>query len=289
MTTLLTGGTGQTSTAIAKHLLSFKKPYLITFHSREPSSNSPSVKFSWTDESTWPGLFEKAPDIRNVYLCAFNQVPDHVLVALKFIDFCIGRGAKRFVLLLGSTAEVGGPNGGEIWSGLIERGVEYAVLLPTWFMENFLFGGLIPHHKTITQEDKLYSACGDGKCAMVSVEDIGEVGYHALTDDTPHNCSHRLYGPEALSHDKLAKIMSEILVRTITHIALATEERIKQLSSAGLPDQYAQFIAFLERRTAQGTEDHTNDVVQRIAGREGITWRDFVERHKEIWKKHVEG
>lgn len=83
--------------------------------------------------------------------------------------------------------------------------------------------------------------------------------------------------------------MSDILGRTITHIALPTDERIQQLKTAGLPDQYAQFIGFIEGVSAGGAENVTNDVVQKVAGRDGVTWKQFVEEHKEAWKKHVEG
>lgn len=216
-------------------------------------------------------------------------MPDYIAVALKFVDFCIGKGAKRFVLLLGSSAEIGGPNGGEIWQGLVDRGVEYAIIMPTWFMENFLQGGIVPHHKTIVEEDTFYSSCGEGRNAQVSIDDIGAVVFHALTDEKPHNCAHTLMGPESLTHDEMAETMSEVLGRKIKHVHLPSEERIAQLIGWGLPAEYAGFLVSLEGRTKAGTEDKVNDVVQKVVSREGKTWRDFVEEHRGVWAKHVEG
>lgn len=52
-----------------------------------------------------------------------------------FVDYAIQEhGVKRFVLMGGTSSEPGGQHVGKVWSHLLERGVDYCVLRPTWFM-----------------------------------------------------------------------------------------------------------------------------------------------------------
>jgi hypothetical protein len=59
------------------------------------------------------------------------------------------------------------------------------------------------HFETITQHNKLFTACADGKIPWVSADDIALVAFHALTDDKPHNCAYRILGPELLTYDEV--------------------------------------------------------------------------------------
>ncbi len=56
----------------------------------------------------------------------------------QFIDLAIQKGVKRFVLLSASVADLGdGPSMAKVSKYITERGVEYAILKPTWFMRKF--------------------------------------------------------------------------------------------------------------------------------------------------------
>jgi hypothetical protein len=59
------------------------------------------------------------------------------------------------------------------------------------------------HFETITQYNKLFTACADGKIPWVSAGDIALVAFHALTDEKPHDCAYRILGPELLTYDEV--------------------------------------------------------------------------------------
>ena len=61
------------------------------------------------------------------------------------------------------------------------------------------------HFTSIRDEGKIYSACADGKISFVSANDIAAVAYRALTDEQPHNCDHRVLGPELLTYDQVCQ------------------------------------------------------------------------------------
>lgn len=140
MAILLTGGTGKTSTHLANFLQDAKIPFLLA--SRKGEAGAPSgmhaVKFDWLDSSTYDSPFQHASlngeSISAIYLIS-PGVPDPVPSMTAFIDVAVKKyGVKRFVLLGGSTSEQDGLHVGKVWQHLVDLGVGYCVLRPTWFM-----------------------------------------------------------------------------------------------------------------------------------------------------------
>ncbi len=119
----------------------------------------------------------------------------------KFIDLAKHNGVTRFVLLSSSALEAGGPAHGKVHEYLVGLGVEYAVLRPTWFMENF---SEEQRAKTIREEGKVYSAAEDGRIPWVSVEDIAAVGFRALVDEKSMDKDLVILGSELLSYDDVS-------------------------------------------------------------------------------------
>ena len=97
--------------------------------------------------------------------------------------------------------EVGdGPSFGEISGYVAGLGVEFAILRPTWFMENF---SEMQHLATIRDQSMIITATGEGKLPFVSAEDIAECAYRALTDEKAGNTDHLIFGSELFSYDEV--------------------------------------------------------------------------------------
>ena len=139
MAILLTGGTGKTSFHLANFLQDAKIPFILA--SRKGEAGTPSgtlaVKFDWLDSSTYDNPFQhealSGKKISAIYLVSptvFDPVPS----VKAFIDNAVKKhGVKRFVLLGGSSLEQDGFYMGTVWQHLVDLGVEYCVLRPTWF------------------------------------------------------------------------------------------------------------------------------------------------------------
>lgn len=52
---------------------------------------------------------------------------------------------------------------------------------------------------------------------------------------------------------------------------------------AGLPEQFAQFMTYLEVRTAKGGEEWTEKDFQKVTGEKGQTFDDWVQENKQVW------
>ncbi|KAK3322753.1 nucleoside-diphosphate-sugar epimerase family protein [Apodospora peruviana] len=287
MAILLTGGTGaQTAVQIASRCAEANIPFL--YASRRGSDDSdapPAVKFDWTDSSTFAApfahIFPGRETITAVYLTSPPGVQEAENPMNAFVDYAITRGVKRFVLMAGTTAEIGRPGPGKVWEHLAQKGVEYAVCRPSWFMENFSSG---LHVATIKNESKVYSCCGNAKVPHISAIDIGNVAFAALTQTEPPNTDFRIVGPELLTYDEVAAKLSKVLGRHIENVNLSQEDRVKHLTSLGLPGHVAKFMGYLEGLTAGGFEEHMNDTVEKVTGKKPIPFEEFVENNKHLWE-----
>ncbi|OAS99920.1 ergot alkaloid biosynthetic protein A, variant [Blastomyces dermatitidis ER-3] len=317
MTILLLGGRGKTTRRLASILSTCapEVPFLVASRTSSPSSPYKHVKFDWFDESTWAQPFNavstsasasavrtefqySSSPITGVYIVG-PPILDMVPLMKRFIDFARGRGVRRFVLLSSSVLERGGFAMGQVHdylAGLEENGVkeaeaeaeaeggiEWAALRPSWFMENFSEG---QHLLSIKEESKIYSATGEGRVPFVSAEDIARVAFRALTDARPHNTEHLILGPELLSYDDLADILSSVLGRTIAHVKLSEAELAARMESTlGIPQDYAQMLAVLETNIKNGEEDRMNDDVEKVTGKGPRRFRDFSEASSGCWVK----
>ncbi|KIW93558.1 uncharacterized protein Z519_06163 [Cladophialophora bantiana CBS 173.52] len=283
MAILLTGGTGKTSIRVASLLQDAKVPFLLASRRGQAAApeGMPAVKFDWLNPSSYDDPFKyRFPDqekISAVYLVS-PEIPDPAPPMNAFIDLAVEKHqVKRFVLLAGNSVEKGSHHVGKVWQHLIDIGVEYCVVRATWFMEQ-------EHLTTIKNENKLYTACGDGKAPFISATDIAAVAFRALTDKAPQRCDYRLLGPELLSYDEIAVKLSNGLGRKIDHVRLSAEDNVQRYIEAGCPEHYAALLTLLETMTAQGTEERMNNDVEKVTGRPPITFDDWVQVHKSIWR-----
>lgn len=107
--------------------------------------------------------------------------------------------------------------------------------------------------------------------------DIAAVAGHALLDEAAHNTDHILTGPEALSYDDAAAILSRRTGRTVTHRSVPVDEAAGRIAAHGIPADFTGQLAALDLDISTGAEDRVTDTVQRVTGRAPRSFRRFVE------------
>lgn len=204
---LLLGSTGKIASRIVPFLSTAGYTTLLASRSgisQSSLNNCHSVKFDWFDSSTWSPLFTSHP-ISALFIIA-PPILDCVPLMKSFIDLALRHHVKRFVLLSASLIDVGdGPSFSEVSGYIAGLGVEWAVLRPTWFMENFSEQQYLP---SIRDEDRILTATGEGRVPFVSADDIADVAYRALVDEKSHDTDHLILGPELFSYDEVSSLPS---------------------------------------------------------------------------------
>jgi festuclavine dehydrogenase len=222
----------------------------------------------------------------------------------SFIDLALQHHVKRLVLLSASLMDVGdGPNFSEVSGYIAGLGVEWAVLRPTWFMENFSEQQYLP---SIRDEDRILTATGDGRVPFVSAEDIADVAYRALVDEKSHDTDHLILGPELFSYDEvsslpplvdlgltyqtqIAEIFTKALGRTITHIKITEDQVAAGMEQWGIPPDYARMLAGLDTAIKDGKENRLNDVVLKVTGHPPKKFEVYLGEctAREVWDKKL--
>ncbi|KAK0189538.1 hypothetical protein F5146DRAFT_1138937 [Armillaria mellea] len=267
----------ETATRIARLLQDANQPVLLTSRKGVVPEPFKGVKFDWLDPSTFESVFTADPNIDRVYLVTPAGSTDPLPHVKPFIDLAVQKGVKRFVLLSASALEPGQPPMGKVHEYLLLLKVDYAVIRPSWFFENFS----TLHLPSIKGQNTIFTASADGKIGFISADDIADLAVSTLTDEKSHNTDHILTGPELLSYDDVAAIFSEVLGRKITHTRITIEELQKRYLAFGLPEDYAVNLSSLDDLNANGGEERLFVAPKKIAGKR--TLRNFVEANKDLF------
>ncbi|KAF8970166.1 hypothetical protein BDZ97DRAFT_1646321, partial [Flammula alnicola] len=104
---------------------------------------------------------------------------------------------------------------------------------------------------------QIFSGTGDGRIAFISADDIAHSALEALTAEKSPNKDLLVLGPDLYSYDEVqqvAKLLTSIPGREITHKKYSTEEAAKILEGLGLSPKYVNFLATLEANAGKGNE-----------------------------------
>ncbi|MGA0601085.1 ergot alkaloid biosynthesis protein [Caulobacter sp. KR2-114] len=271
---LVTGGTGKTGRRLALALAARgARPRLASRTAEGPDT----VRFDWNTPATWePAL----SGVGAAYLLAPQAAPETIAAVIAFSDRAIAAGCRRLVLLSASLLPLGGPGHGQIHAWLAEHAPEWAVLRPSWFMQNFSEGQLLG---PIRAEGAIYTAAGDGRVGFVSADDIAACAAACLTVPEPPNRDAILTGPRAISYDEAAMIVSRVSGRPVTHHRIGADQLAARHLDHGLTPAAAQGLAMMDLAIAAGAEDRTTGEVQALTGRPPIAFEDFARAAAASW------
>jgi ergot alkaloid biosynthesis protein len=274
-TILVTGGTGKTGAVLAARLR--EAGVSVRIASRRASAGSDAAVFDWADAATYGSALG---GVDRVYLVAPTGDPNPERVMAPFLRRAVDAGVRRAVLLSSSAIPDGGPALGKVHQAVRELTPEWSVLQPSWFMQNFTTG---QHGGTIKSGGGIITAAGDGKVGFIDAADIAEAAFYALTDPLPHNKAHILTGPQALSYDEVASVLSDAAGKTIRHVRISRAELIARLTAFGIPPDYAALLADLEEAVQDGVEDRVTGAVEEVTGRAPKSFAAFAQDNAGAW------
>ncbi|MBE8522767.1 NAD(P)H-binding protein [Amycolatopsis sp. H6(2020)] len=263
---LVLGGTGTTGRRVVAGLRAAGVPARAA--TRKPGEAG-QVRFDWADRSTHAGALR---GVSAVYLLApIGEAAPAGLVA-PFLDDALAAGVRRVVLLSSSAVTPDTPGLGDL-QRLVRAAPEWAVLKPSWFMQNFTGEHLVAQG---VRDGEIVTATGDARVAFVDAGDIAAVAVRALTDPEPHNTEHVLTGPAAVSYAEAAAIVAAQLGRPVRHRAVSAADFAALLTSSGIPAEFARVLAALDEDIRRGAEDRVTPVVEQVTGRPARSFETFV-------------
>ncbi|REK90828.1 NAD-dependent epimerase/dehydratase family protein [Streptomyces inhibens] len=270
---LVTGATGTTGSRLVPRLTARGFPVRAAGRRPTQQAGARPIRFDWHDPATHHRALDGAA---RLYLVPPVAAPDPAAVMLPFLERARTAGVRRVVLLSSSALPAGGPGVGQVHAALPDLFDEWAVLRPSWFMQNFTGSHL--HARSIRTDGTILTATGTGRVAFVDADDIAAVAVHALVDEpAPPGPDLVITGPQALSYDEIAATLTAVTGRPVRHRPLTYEQQRDRLA-AEIPEEFAALLARLDRAIAEGTEDRVTDTVERLTGQPPRSFRAFADQ-----------
>jgi uncharacterized protein YbjT (DUF2867 family) len=168
----------------------------------------------------------------------------------------------------------------DVEKALQGSGMAWTILRPHVFMQNLL--DVAPR---IARDGNIRSASGDGKIPFIDTRDIAAVAEVALTGRGHEAKKYVLTGPEALSYGDVARIISEVIGRTIEYVAESPEEARERLFKEGAPPWLIEgYLALAAYQRAGGATAMVSPTVSQILGRPARSFAEFVRDHAATFR-----
>jgi len=237
-------------------------------------------KFDFKDQSLFKDVLEDIDKILLVRPPAISKVKKYIFPFLKEIKkhsikhtvFLSLQGVERNPLVPHYRVE----------KYIKEVGIPYTFLRPSFFMQNLT----TTHLKEIKEDDEIFIPAGNGKTNFIDVRDIAKVAFLTLTEKGHINKAYELTGKNALSYYEIANILTEKLDRKITYkdpsIISFYKRKKKEAMNTG------KIIVMIGLYTVAkfGMADSTTNEIEKLLGREPISFSEFVEDYREYWMKN---
>lgn len=162
---------------------------------------------------------------------------------------------------------------------LMASGVNYTILRPNFFMENFSTGFIAP----MIAQGGIFLAAGDAKTSFISTADIAAVTARAFQNEH-YGIAYNLSGPQALNHAEVASIISEVSGKEVIYHAISESAMFQGARDSGLPEGAAKYLAVLYDAVRHGWMAAVTDDVKKITGQAPISFAEFVRKNAACWK-----
>lgn len=149
---------------------------------------------------------------------------------------------------------------------LEDSGLAYTILRPPFVMQNLL--GMV-------RNGAIYTAAQDGPVAMIDARDIGAVAVTALTSHNQEGQTYTPTGPEAVTFDDVATIVSAQTGEQVRHVRVPPDAVRDAMHATGVQDWFAEDMAKLHTMLATGYEDVVTDDVRTVTGHPPRTVAQF--------------
>jgi uncharacterized protein YbjT (DUF2867 family) len=162
---------------------------------------------------------------------------------------------------------------------LKESGLDWTFVQPTYFMQNLLWQA-----DTIAKDGVYYDDLG-GPVAWIDARDIADVAAEALTGAGHEGKTYGLTGPEALTGEDIAAMLSEVTGRAITCAPLSVEDARAAMIAAGMQEEVAAAMVELASIAPKGYLAGIETTVSDVLGRPARRLRDFIAGNRDAFAR----
>jgi NAD(P)H dehydrogenase (quinone) len=267
----VTGATGRLGGQVARALSVAGVPQRLIVRD---ASRSPALPGAVVTEATYDDPGTALEGVTTLFMVSGSEHPDRVGQHRRFLDAAAAAGVRHVVYtsFYGAAPDATFTLARDHWATeqhLRASGMAWTLL------RNQLYADFLP---LLAGEDGVIRGpAGKGRVGAVAIADIAEVAGRVLGDPAAHaGRTYELTGPEALTLDEVAEVLTEHGRPTGFHDE-AREEAYASRQVYGEPDWQVEAWVSTYLAIADGSLARVTDDVQRLTGRPPRSFVDLLE------------
>lgn len=269
----VTGATGQLGGRVARQLADrgIDQRLVVRDPSRAPELDGAEVRVaSYADGDA----MRRALDgIATLYLVSAEESADRVDRHRAAVDAAAAAGVERVVYtsFLGAAPDATFTLARDHFhteEALGEAPVRSVVL------RNSLYADVLPHF--VGDDGLIRGPASDGRFAPVTRDDIADVSVAVLRDERHDGSTYDVTGPEALTMEQVAAVLSEETGRSVGYREESVEEAYASRAVHDVPGWQVTAWVSTYLAIAAGELDVVSDTVERIAGHPPRSLRTYL-------------
>lgn len=268
---LVIGSTGTIGTPLVKALLAKGESVKAASRTGKAAEGAQGVRFDYTDASTYTDAFD---GVDRLFLILAGGRLDAIDALTPVVEEAARRNVKIvFLSVFGVDADDSIPYR-QVELKIIASGAPYVILRPNWFADNFH-----TYWKPGIEHGQIAVPAGEGKSSFIDVRDIAESAASALTSTAFDNKAFNLTGPKAFSYGEAAAIISQVIGKPVGYSAVSDDVFIGILTGAGVPKDYAAFLASIFYPVREGWTSAVTGDVETLTGHAPRSLETYVADH----------
>ncbi|MFM9588112.1 SDR family oxidoreductase [Streptomyces scabiei] len=260
----VTGSTGRLGGRVARRLAARGVPQTLLVRSPERAPWLPgavAVRAEYADRNA---VREALTGTRTVFMVSASESVDRLTQHRAFVDAVAEAGARHLVYLsfYGAAPDATFTLARDHFH--TEQHIRASGLAYTFLRDN-LYAEFVPD--LAGEDGVIRGPAGDGRAAFVGQDDIADAAAAVLLRPDDHaGATYDLTGPESLSLDQAAALLSERFGHTVAYRPETVEEAYASRSSYDAPPWQLDAWVSTYTAIASGELDGVSDAVARLTG-----------------------
>ncbi|MGM7669329.1 SDR family oxidoreductase [Microbacterium sp. A93] len=270
----VTGATGQLGGRVARLLSDAQVPLRLLVRTPEKAPQLPNATVHRAPYGDGDAVTEALAGVGTVFMVSASESEDREAEHEEFVAAAANAGVRHVVYtsFLGASPEATftfARTHADTEVDLAASGMAYTFLQDSFYMD--------VARGVVGQDGIIRGPAGQGRCAFVAHDDVARTAAHILRDPAPHQGhAYRLTGPEALTFEDVARIITEVEGHPVRFQDETVEEAYESRKAWNPPPWQADAWVSTYTAIAAGELDVVSGDIERVTGTAPVDFRTFL-------------
>jgi NAD(P)H dehydrogenase (quinone) len=274
MTIAVTGATGRLGGRVARMLAASGTKQRLVVRNPVRAPRLPASEVTQATYADEAAVRRALAGVETVFMVSASETPDRVAQHRAFVDAAAAAGVEHLVYVSFFRAAPDATFTLARDHYATEEHIRASGLAFTFLRDN-LYADFLP--AMVGSDRVLRGPAGQGRVAAVAQDDVADAAAAVIVHPGAHaGVTYDLTGPDSLTLDEVAALLTEATGRKVTYHPETVEEAYRSRASFGVPDWQVDAWVSTYTAIAAGEMDGVSDAVPRLTGHRGTALVDLL-------------